>query len=281
MMNPWFRFYSDFANNPKVQALSEPMQRRYVMLLCMKNNGDLDFVIEKSNVTRNEVTERNGKLALRAVTVALRITEEEALLTKECLMDFDLIDEHWNLNGWEKKQYISDLKDSTNAERQRRYREKKRNAVTALRNGDVTEEKRPDTDTDNNNNTTSANAPESAKPEWVTVGAKANEIVQGYGFMPMNTSSLIPSWLSWGANPETDIYPTIIRLCESAKKQGKTIHNLKYFNDAVAEAMKTRTQTMPEVTKHDANRQVPRKNQSAHENFIEGAALWLAEQRED
>ena len=40
-MNQWFRLYSEFATDPKVQMMSEADQRRFIMLLCMRcSNGD-------------------------------------------------------------------------------------------------------------------------------------------------------------------------------------------------------------------------------------------------
>jgi hypothetical protein len=60
---------------------------------------------------------------------------------KRRLMDADLIDADWQPLAWDKRQFRSDH-DLTGAERQRRYREKQRNA---LRNAPVTP---PDTDTD-------------------------------------------------------------------------------------------------------------------------------------
>jgi hypothetical protein len=53
------------------------------------------------------------------------------------------------ISNWSKRQYETDTTDATNAERQRRFREKhKNNAAQTKRNGSVTEAKRPDTDTD-------------------------------------------------------------------------------------------------------------------------------------
>lgn len=151
MANQWFRLYSEFAFDPKVQAMSEQMQRRYVMLLCLKSNGDLKTVTQNNE----SVTGCNGSITL-----------EEAKETKNELMEFGFIDEFWNINGWEKRQYISDLRDPTNNERQKRYREKKRNAATKKRNGSVTVEKRPDTDTDTDKKTSKKETPlPEAKPE--------------------------------------------------------------------------------------------------------------------
>jgi hypothetical protein len=36
LANPWFRLYSEFANDAKVQMLPEEMQRRLVMLMCFR-----------------------------------------------------------------------------------------------------------------------------------------------------------------------------------------------------------------------------------------------------
>lgn len=137
MANQWFRLYSEFATDPKVQALSEVLQRRYIMLLCLKSNGDLD-----------SVTDRNENVTLKIISTALRVTEKELQETKKELIEFGFIDDVWNINSWDKRQYISDLKDPTNKERQQRYRENKRNNDNAKSNGRVTDKKRPDTDTD-------------------------------------------------------------------------------------------------------------------------------------
>ena len=32
----WMRLYAEFATDPKVQMMSEAMQRRHVMLFCLK-----------------------------------------------------------------------------------------------------------------------------------------------------------------------------------------------------------------------------------------------------
>ena len=32
----WFRLYSEFSTDPKVQMMPEALQRRYVMLMCMR-----------------------------------------------------------------------------------------------------------------------------------------------------------------------------------------------------------------------------------------------------
>ena len=123
MSNPWFRLYAEFAHDPKVQMLSETMQRRYIMLMCLRC----------SNVT---VTLRDDELAFQ-----LRISDDELALTKALFITKGFVNEDWDLLNWDKRQFTSD-RDLSGAERQKRHREKVRNA---LRNVTVTP---PDTDTD-------------------------------------------------------------------------------------------------------------------------------------
>lgn len=134
MANPWFRLYAEFAHDPKVQMLSEAMQRRYVMLLCFKCN---ESVTRYGCVT---VTEYENQLCF-----SMRISEQELQETKSQFISKGFIDDEWNLLNWDKRQKRSDI-DVSGAERQRKYREKqaeeKRNA---LRNGSVT---LPDVDVD-------------------------------------------------------------------------------------------------------------------------------------
>ena len=73
MSNPWFRLYSEFAIDAKMQMMSEAFQRRYIMLLCLRcSNGD--------------VTLQDDEVAFQ-----LRISNEEWLDTKACFVDKGLI----------------------------------------------------------------------------------------------------------------------------------------------------------------------------------------------
>ena len=127
MANQWFRLYAEFAHDPKVQMLSEVDQRRYIMLLCFRCNGD---------VTLHETE----------IAFQLRISDEEWAETRARLIQRKLITKDNKPTAWDKRQYVSD----SSAERVRRHREK-------LRNADVTLQKRPcnavDTDTDTDTDT--------------------------------------------------------------------------------------------------------------------------------
>lgn len=133
MANPWFRLYAEFSHDPKVQMMSEVMQRRYIMLMCMRC----------SNVT---VT-----LHVTEIAFYLRITDAELTETKALFLSKGFIDDDWNLLNWEKRQFISD----SSAERVSRHREKKKQEC----NANVTLQKQEcnalDTDTDTDINTLS------------------------------------------------------------------------------------------------------------------------------
>lgn len=103
MSNPWFRLYSEFAHDPKVQMMSEVMQRRYIMILCMRCSNVL--------VTLQETE----------VAFHLRISNEELAETKALFIEKGFIDSRWNLMNWEKRQFLS---DSSN-ERVKRHRAKR------------------------------------------------------------------------------------------------------------------------------------------------------------
>lgn len=163
MANPWFRMYSEFAADPKVQVLTEALQRRYVMVLCLHCNGQYEKAPEDE------------------IALALRITPEEWRETKETLIMRKLLRDDGSIGGWEKRQFISDIKDSTAAARQKRHREKKRNA----RNDTVTS--RPpeaDTDTDTEVNLSVTDVTD-GKPSKVT---DPDEIIFSYG-VPLLTTA--------------------------------------------------------------------------------------------
>ena len=130
MSNPWFRMYAEFAHDPKVQMLPEVMQRRYVMLMCMRCS--------------------NALVTLQADEIAFHLRIDAAQLeeTKALFLAKGFINEAWELLNWEKRQFSSD----TSAQRVAKHRAAKKAAEEAARNGHVTLPQRKsnalDTDTD-------------------------------------------------------------------------------------------------------------------------------------
>lgn len=130
MSNPWFRMYSEFSHDPKVQMLSEPMQRRYIMLMCMRCSNVL-------------VTLRVTEIAFH-----LRISNDELEETRSLFIEKGFIDSDWNLLNWEKRQFVSDR----SAPRVAKHRALQKSKQQSIGNADVTLQKRKsnalDTDTD-------------------------------------------------------------------------------------------------------------------------------------
>ena len=135
MSNPWFRMYAEFAHDPKVQMLPEVMQRRYVMLMCMRCSNAL-------------VTLQADEIAFHLRIDAAQLEETKALFVAK-----GFINEAWELLNWEKRQFSSD----TSAQRVAKHRAAKKAAEEAARNGDVTLPQRKsnalDTDTDTDTDT--------------------------------------------------------------------------------------------------------------------------------
>jgi hypothetical protein len=104
---PWFRLYSEFANDPKVQSMTEPMQRRLLMLMCFQCNGTLATLSDED------------------LAFALRVDDEQLAATKSLFIRKGFIDDAWLLLNWDKRQCRSDH-DPTGAERKRRQREREK-----------------------------------------------------------------------------------------------------------------------------------------------------------
>ena len=126
MANPWFRLYSEFAHDPKIQMLSEAMQRRYVMLMCLRCSEVLETLHETE------------------IAFQLRLSTDELDETKQLFISKNFIDKHWNLLNWDKRQFVSD----SSTMRVAKHRSKKKQ----VSNVNETLQKRPsnaiDTDTD-------------------------------------------------------------------------------------------------------------------------------------
>ena len=125
MANTWFRLYPEILHDPKVQILSETLRWRYVALLCLQCNDILKISPDDE------------------IALSLRITVEEWSVTRTEFIKRNLLTQTGSIKGWEKRQFISDIKDPTASARQKRYRDSKRNE----RNANVTS-RLPESDTD-------------------------------------------------------------------------------------------------------------------------------------
>jgi hypothetical protein len=106
--------------------LSEAMQRRYVMLMCLRCSETLETLHETE------------------IAFQLRLSEAELIETKQLFINKNFIDKHWNLLNWDKRQFVSD----SSTMRVRKHRNNKKQPS----NDGETLQERPsnaiDTDTD-------------------------------------------------------------------------------------------------------------------------------------
>lgn len=123
MANSWFRMYHEFATDPKVQMMSEAMQRRLVMLFCIRCSNDDETFHETELVFQ------------------LRISEQEWAETKRVFIQRKFIDEDCNLLNWDERQYRSD----SSTARVKAFRERQKKQHETQCNVSVTPQ---DTDTD-------------------------------------------------------------------------------------------------------------------------------------
>lgn len=114
---PWFRMYTDFLNDPKMIALAFEDQRHFIGILALKSDGALDQDCCPDLMDR---------------IVAQRLWIDHAIIreVKKRLIAAGLINEFWQPLAWNKRQMRSDA-DPTNAERQRRHRERQKAAKEA------------------------------------------------------------------------------------------------------------------------------------------------------
>lgn len=105
---PWFRFYTDWLTNPKVQRVSETFQRRYVALLCLRRAGEIPGA---------DVETLAWHLRISVDDMAETLT---VLQVAECWKDGDIV-------NWDKRQPPSDLStDRVRKHRERRGTDSKR-----------------------------------------------------------------------------------------------------------------------------------------------------------
>jgi hypothetical protein len=131
MPNPWFRLYSEFSHDPKVQMMSEVMQRRYLMLMCLRCSNELETLHETE------------------IAFHLRIAEVDLAETRSLFLTKGFIDEQWNLLNWDKRQFASD----SSTARVRKLREARKqyphlDVTLPKRSSNGLEQNRTDTDVD-------------------------------------------------------------------------------------------------------------------------------------
>jgi hypothetical protein len=127
----WFRFYSGVVADPKAQMLSPEMFKHWVNVLCI-------------------AAQHGGHLPTLSITAFMlgRMAEPKAAGILAKLHSAQLLDKtetSFKPHNWDARQYKQDSNDPTNADRQKRFRNRKRNGSNGQSNeGETVTEKRPE-----------------------------------------------------------------------------------------------------------------------------------------
>lgn len=238
-MSRWFRFYTGVVDDPKAQMLSPEMFKHWVNVLCIAAQHD-------------------GELPTIAVTAfTLRLAEPKAAGILAKLHAAGLLDKtekSFEPHNWAGRQYKHDKADATNADRQKRYRERHRNADNNDDSNGVTPvtAKRPDsteTDIDDDGDVrASLVSPEALKLAddlMVIAGHSLDFVPPGWCGAGMR----VQTWMSRGWHPE------IIRAAvksAATRKRGKPAYSVDYFENAIAEEVARQAAPLPTVEIREA-----------------------------
>lgn len=179
MAKPWFRMYREILGSPKIQKLKPELFKAWVNILCCADD--------------------DGRIPpIDDLSFMLRVPEAKAVEYLVSLVKASLVDKRegnaFFVHDWGEHQYASDA-DSYNAEKQRRYRDRRRNALRNTdSNGDdaVTKTLPPRADTDTDTEKRESNAregyqrsratrtawpPDAVVPDqWITIAAQQRRL---------------------------------------------------------------------------------------------------------
>ncbi len=214
-MTRWWRAYNNSIDNAKLLKLSDAMHRAWYTLQCVasENGGTLP--------PSDDIAAR---LRLKPAKVAEWITK----LVHARLIDNDA--GVFSPHNWNSRQYKSDVTDPTAAERNKRYRDKKRNdrnaAVTVIR-------PEADTEADTEQSRTDASAPVDVDLKKREAGLRAG-ISAHFASRDQKTPENMDRCLLW----LTQGYAagTILSAVETVLKRGRIISTLDYFDGAIKDA---------------------------------------------
>lgn len=116
--------YAEFEDDPKVQMMPEPMQRRLIMLFCSRC--------------------KEAKLTDAQRAFKWHVSVAEIVETKNLFLEQGFIDEHWNPLAWNRRQFLSD----SSTERVRRHRQAVKQDETLPKQDVPVAVTAPDTETD-------------------------------------------------------------------------------------------------------------------------------------
>lgn len=217
-MSRWWRAEDTSIDHPKLLKLSDAMFRAWYTLNCVASAND-------------GVLPPTDDIAIRLRMKPAKVAEWITRLVAAGLYDND--GGTFRPHNWTKRQYKTDGSDPTNAQRQKRYRERHRNgsnAVTDNGSNGVTA-KRPEAEakTDTEQSRADAGAPvdEDLKRRASALGAgiSAHFVSRGQPIPNLDRCLL---WLTQGYASGT-----VLGAVERCLKRGKPITTLDYFDGAI------------------------------------------------
>lgn len=225
---PWFRFYSEALDDPKVQRLSPPLFKTWVNLLCLasQSNGDLpsiDDIAFKLRLSANDAEQQVSDLILAG------------------LVDVSCNGMKHAMHGWMKRQFMSD----SSTERVRKHRKKKQKIEC---NADETlHGTPPDTDTEQKQTQSRAES-RGAKIDLRLLAKRVTDAcgraLASEAIAPGLASMATPQmWLEQGADLERDVLPTLT--AAGKRYAGRNIRSWDYFTPMVSEAKAKRERGLP------------------------------------
>jgi hypothetical protein len=191
----WFRMYSEFASDPKVQSMTEAMQRRLMMIFCLRCSNTL-------------VTLQDDEIAF-----ALRISEEELAETKALFLRKSFITDTWEIRKWDERQFVSDSSAQRVARHRARQKELADKAISGKRNVTVTPQIQNRTDT------------EQSRKEKQSADALTFDPLAELQSMQVDEQTAI-DWLAHRKKKKADVSQTVIAgHAKEAQKAGLSLQD--------------------------------------------------------
>lgn len=242
----WFRWYSGTVSDPKWQLVAADSGQPVGFVLAVWAH-----VLERANAGNGTMDGWNP----RVVAVSIGTTTDAVNSIVAAMQGLVLDGE--TVCKWSERQ--PKRRDDDSRDRVRAHRERKRSDVdethdvthvthvvthgNAAKRAETLEESRVDKSREEHADDTRARArdatPDEVGKQVLTILGVLNDPTW-YG-----NWGRVHQWIADGASPENDIYPTIKRVMAKRGAAGPP-GNLKYFDQAVADAIKARTEKLPE-----------------------------------
>ena len=298
----WFRWHRGLTENPKLVLVADEADLTAEQGLLAGPGGEgnrcygavtvCDVIAVWAVMLEDAAGNTRWGTCYRSaiyIATALRWEAEDVQRIMDALAKFGFTtptdDGGHQINKWEQYQYVSDNGESrktSNAERQKRYRERKkqRNAETVTCCNAVTSTEPPETETETETERRDADdAREPDIPEsldrrdelavYHETGQRVLDYLQSHGGSGFLSYGCVQPWLKAGFDPDLDIMPTI-EMVMSRPRDGP-VRSLKYFDQAIANAHKTRTTPAPEG-RHNGAASSPNREPTNTEILLDGLA---------